>query len=244
MLLFSTSIAPAIIGLVGVVIGGALAGTVNFLLARRAERQDVRTAARLVRAELQGLDVQLLSVRTREVFGGQPPDLADLAEILSEDRRTAWHENRNLLARGLPSKEWDKVASGCRSFLSIETQVSIWKRTKPEAMEEVLKGYHEAIALAVGALYTAERVNRGFAYRLGRVRWVLRAINTPEDHTDLLETIAPLDSRLPAPVRRLRWLRNRFRKRPPPRPAPLLPLRQPPRRAPWWRRDAARDDDG
>jgi hypothetical protein len=65
----SRSMGQAVIGLIGVIIGGLLSGTATFLLARQQEALQAQVAARILEAELRSTARSVLS-------RGSPQDLA------------------------------------------------------------------------------------------------------------------------------------------------------------------------
>jgi hypothetical protein len=90
-------VTAAIFGLVGVVIGGALTGGINYLMRRRDERQDARALARTLYAHL-------------VEFRGQCKYSADLGNWLLVDQPfvlpPVWRDNELPLARLLTWDQW------------------------------------------------------------------------------------------------------------------------------------------
>src|SRR2546425_88006 len=93
-----SDLASAIFPLVGVLIGGLLAGGVQWTMARRAERRAARTAAKLVRLELddyEALERRWLQIGILRCDWWKPPE--------------SWNEQRSALAANLSDAEWNAV---------------------------------------------------------------------------------------------------------------------------------------
>jgi len=120
----------AIFGLIGVVIGALITGGTNYVLQVRAERREIRAAARLMLQELANTGSAIryaLKLNDREFLRG----------ATHEDE---WHRHHMLLARHLSDEEWDAVALGYGEGATAHTlldglQADQWQ---PEA-EEILK---------------------------------------------------------------------------------------------------------
>ena len=92
----------AVFGLVGVVIGALITGGTNYVLQVRAERREIRAAARLMLQELTNTGAAIryaIELDDREFLRG----------ATSEDE---WRTHHLLLARHLSDEEWDAVALG------------------------------------------------------------------------------------------------------------------------------------
>ena len=103
----------AIVGLVGVIIGGIINGAVTALLQRRTERADRRSAARLVRSELVRFHSLALEAARRS-----PDDLPQLRNATP----TLWQGHRATLARALGDEQWELVA---RAYGHVDALVSV-----------------------------------------------------------------------------------------------------------------------
>jgi hypothetical protein len=91
----------AIFGLLGVVIGGLVAGGVGYFMARRQERADLRQARRLVADELFTIALQYsILVEDRMTPNESSPMRANPLPS------TSWEANRATLARGLDERDW------------------------------------------------------------------------------------------------------------------------------------------
>jgi hypothetical protein len=93
-------VTAAIFGLIGVVIGALITGGTNYVLQVRAERREIRAAARLTLQELTNTgDAIRIAIRlnNREFLRGST----------SEDE---WKRHHLFLARHLSDEEWDTVA--------------------------------------------------------------------------------------------------------------------------------------
>lgn len=92
----------AIFGLIGVVIGALITGGTNYALQVRAERREIRAAARLMLQELTNTGAAIryaLALNDRRM----------LEHAAHQDQ---WNRHHLLLARHLSDDEWDTVALG------------------------------------------------------------------------------------------------------------------------------------
>jgi len=126
-------VSAALIGLAGVVIGGAIAAFVQL----RSSARNVRGAARLVREEL-GLSVTYLQ------SVGESPESQGLGQALASG---VWLNERSLLAAELGRKDWHTVNEANRAVDAIRPlarkrlltlNVRCWigrsKRSEPPAL--------------------------------------------------------------------------------------------------------------
>ncbi|MDQ3935294.1 MAG: hypothetical protein M3340_11775 [Actinomycetota bacterium] len=99
--LADSTLVPAVVGLVGVVIGAVVNGVAQYLVQRRRELYELRSHARLVGADLHRAEgiVRQLAERPMD----RPPGVGD--ELASP----AWVEGRGVLARGLQDPQWTAV---------------------------------------------------------------------------------------------------------------------------------------
>jgi hypothetical protein len=100
--------AQAIIGLVGVVIGGVLTGGVDFVLERRREKRRGRAAARLIHAELSDIAAYVEASLLRRAW------LADPAGALEGE---SWKQWRAALAEAPGFEGWYPI-SGAWGWIS------------------------------------------------------------------------------------------------------------------------------
>src|SRR5690349_24072121 len=110
--------APAIVGLVGVIVGAMLSGALTLLTTRRSDKRQARAAGRLLESELRSIAQQLLLMRN---------DLARQAGLRMKESRTilrelfrlpptvAWETHKSLLASLLTTAEWYAVAKAYES---------------------------------------------------------------------------------------------------------------------------------
>jgi hypothetical protein len=103
----------AIIGLVGVVIGGLLTGGVEFALERRRERRRGQAAARLVHAELSDIDAYVKASLFRRAW------LADPKEVLQGE---SWREEKGALAEAPGFDGWYPI-SGAWGWITQLNQI-------------------------------------------------------------------------------------------------------------------------
>lgn len=91
----------AVIGLVGVVIGGLLTGGVNYLLERRREKRSGQAAARLVHAALTNASTFIEASLVERMWMGDP------RQGLADD---VWIEHRNGIAEAPAFDGWYPVS--------------------------------------------------------------------------------------------------------------------------------------
>jgi hypothetical protein len=138
-------LAPALIGLLGVLIGGAITSGITYLGDRNRRHDEQRAAARLVIDEIQG-DTGIMGRLGRPYgllfFINRPPPVA-----------TAWHDEQGTLAKYLTDDQWDKVAT---FYLDVErTDAALANRNcrKHRSLGEALIGFdhgHDAL-VSLGA---------------------------------------------------------------------------------------------
>jgi hypothetical protein len=115
-------VGSALIGLIGVAIGALLSGLATFLLARRAEKQQARAAARLLEAELRQIIGRLDLLTSNPIVDGRPPrhlpklGLVALCDILSAPKPQLWDEHKAILAAVLSIDDWYAVATAYESI--------------------------------------------------------------------------------------------------------------------------------
>lgn len=109
-------VAAAIFGLIGVLVGASINGFIQWLMARRSEEAEARTAARLVTYELREYQQLLqftLSTRRWETRLWFSPAI--------------WREHQARLAGACSRSEWTPIE---RAYLGIEI-VDGWHRVPP-----------------------------------------------------------------------------------------------------------------
>jgi hypothetical protein len=103
---------PAIIGLIGVIIGAMLSGSLTLLTKRRSDRQQARAAARLLESELRSVTQDLYLLGDSLVA-----DTAiDPQVFLNLPPTTSWDTYRSSLAALLTNDEWYAVATAYESI--------------------------------------------------------------------------------------------------------------------------------
>jgi hypothetical protein len=138
----------AIFGLLGVVVGAVINGTISSLSQRRTERSDLRSAARLVRSELVGF--RALAVEGSRRTADELPQLRDAAPVL-------WQGNRAVLSRALDSDDWEAVA---RAYAHVDAVLSVlvfeadgslvdWRKREAQRLLEALVEPAERAARAL-----------------------------------------------------------------------------------------------
>jgi hypothetical protein len=126
----STSLAPAVIGLVGVLVGGIIAAGTNYIVAIRKERADrakedndrkleLNRAARMVWVELRVGSDALHLARTN--LRWVPQDTG--ANVLSD----SWDKYGAILAAAMPFEDWENVAA---AYAGIHTLRSWYHKEK------------------------------------------------------------------------------------------------------------------
>jgi hypothetical protein len=97
----------AIIGLVGVVVGGVISGGATYLLARRESRARTRASARLVLGEVTGFHRALSKFISNQPYEGDDPEtLAQrtrFAQEVKEQDDAVWKEHQPQLIVGTRS---------------------------------------------------------------------------------------------------------------------------------------------
>jgi hypothetical protein len=132
--LLSKSMTEAIIGLVGVLVGGLVSGGATYIMTRRAERARLRAAARLVENELEhvrtlvladlgNLDI-LRTIETEFGFDDTEDTTKEDAENLAPPNLLAvstevWREHQGTLAQGLDGRKWYRLQ---RAYVAIESR--------------------------------------------------------------------------------------------------------------------------
>jgi hypothetical protein len=125
----------AIIGFVGVVVGGLLAGGTSLLMARRVERSKAKASARL-------LEDELLAVKDGlDRFKGLVWLAVGLPDLDAEERRRKlwaaherhrvelsdeeWVKHRATLAQTLPAEDWYRVRDAYATFPNLKHLASL-----------------------------------------------------------------------------------------------------------------------
>ena len=93
----------AIFGLLGVVVGGLVTGGVDYVMARRREKAELRQSTRLVADELHSLWLVVDLILER---GQSPPERlpGEDAELLFSTG--SWDAHKAVLARALRQEQW------------------------------------------------------------------------------------------------------------------------------------------
>ena len=118
----------ALIGLVGVIVGGLLSGSAAWLMAARADKRKARASARLLEDELRGVAQALNTIlappaedpvpaasHTDELRRRLVAELSWRGALprVSDER---WNEHRAVLAETLPSDSWYFVSRAYATF--------------------------------------------------------------------------------------------------------------------------------
>src|SRR5271165_1530468 len=98
----ASSLAPAIVGLIGVVLGALIAGVLDWSRERRGWRRRARAAARLLRADL----FIVSRILRNGIAQRQVPGFLDIG-------LASWRDQRDLLADALDDDAWSVVAAAC-----------------------------------------------------------------------------------------------------------------------------------
>jgi hypothetical protein len=121
------SLAPAVVGLVGVVLGVLLAGALDWSQERRGAGRRARAAARLLRADL--------FIVTRILRSGiaqrQVPGFLDLG-------LPSWRDQRDLLADALDDDAWSIVGTACsrlQALAAVQELAPRWSRGRIKEKE-------------------------------------------------------------------------------------------------------------
>lgn len=132
----------AIFGLVGVALGGLIAGGATYLLARRSEKLEARASARLLQDDLYGVASRLDALlRTGSNGKSEKPSATDLhhyAGWLLRFQMDRWQEHQTRLAHVLDDADWYAVS---RAY----TAISVGQRNA-RFFESELKEKRESLA--------------------------------------------------------------------------------------------------
>lgn len=93
---------PAIFALAGVIIGGILAGAVQMVVQRRAERRDVRVSCRLLLYEL----ILAVGLTQGAMATDTHPAEALKQQLNDADLNEVWTQHRTTLAAELNDEDW------------------------------------------------------------------------------------------------------------------------------------------
>ena len=105
----------ALVGVLGVVLGGLLAGVIQFLLAQHDIDTTAKVAARLVTDALMRLDIAVGGIGDH-VDAARAHEVTPMLTPLYENLSSVWRDQRAPLARVLGFNDWETVASVCRSL--------------------------------------------------------------------------------------------------------------------------------
>lgn len=120
----------AIFGLIGVIIGGLLNGSVAWLTDRHRSKGAVKVSARLVLSELEMIEVSATSALSSANYGQLT--FGDNAE---------WIEHRATLAAELPDEEWSALDNCFAFFAHMKTMAEAgtqWDDENKRAMESLV----------------------------------------------------------------------------------------------------------
>lgn len=141
------SLAPAIVGLVGVVLGVLIGGTLDWWRERRGALRRGRAAARLLRADLYVVSRILRTGIAQQ----QVPGFLDIS-------LPSWRDQRDLLADALDDDAWSIVSAACsrlQALAEVQRLAPRWSRGRlkdsevkllDKALTEVVEAY-EALGL-------------------------------------------------------------------------------------------------
>lgn len=119
----------AIFGLLGVVVGGLVTGGVDYVMARRREKAELRQSTRLVADELHSLWLVVDLILER---GQLPPERlpGEEAELLFSTG--SWHAHKAVLARALRQERWIALAT---VYATVENMKLVILRTPDLPLE-------------------------------------------------------------------------------------------------------------
>lgn len=146
----------AIVGLVGVLLGGLLSGLVNLGLEKRREQRAAQASSRLLEEQLEPIVGALYRLRAG-LISDQDAEVSFAAERLQQYSFTAWERERTLLAGAYPAPDWytvmeahvdlarliDEIAEGS------ELGLSNWRES---AVPEDIQRIESACQQALGTL--------------------------------------------------------------------------------------------
>jgi hypothetical protein len=181
----------AIIGLVGVLIGGLVSGGATYLLARRSERIRVMASARLLEDELVGIANTLESVLEAIAHGRTEYPLVDApweVRIPSFEKFSPalWDEHKGRLAETLSDEAWIAVTDAYSAASELTRlfgrERKVWEDTfLRDLLPEIKKGA-DALSLLAGTA-TARPLRRAPL----RAAIVSRTVATSEGTADATE---------------------------------------------------------
>jgi hypothetical protein len=110
---------PAIIGLVGVIIGAMFSGGFSLLTTRRSNKQKARASSRLIETELRSAIIDLYALRANLEIGSDPSIRENILEPPTE-----WNTHRSSLAAILSNKDWYAIESAYESLEVLQTMAT------------------------------------------------------------------------------------------------------------------------
>ena len=193
---------PALVGLVGVIVGALVSGGATYMMARRADARQARAAARLLEAELQAVVEQLgelgQAIAFRDEFARRAEDESerdeisnawDLKSMLRIPQPRLWEKHKSLLADVLSAADWYALAKAYQSIddLRVISSSERWFTAQGEfihhAIEEVVTDLGNEIqagATAVSRL-AGGRIAWPQSAETGTARWLVQR-RSKSDH--------------------------------------------------------------
>jgi hypothetical protein len=110
-------VTEAVIGFVGVIVGGAISGGVAYLLARRNERALARASARLLAENLRS---RTRTIEARIALGEEDPSRARFDDLTTP----LWDDHQPQLAEKLSWADWEAIRAGYEGVEALRQSTS------------------------------------------------------------------------------------------------------------------------
>lgn len=135
------SLVPPIIGLVGVVLGVVIGGSLEWWRERRGVKRRARAAARLLRADL----FIVSRILRNGIARRRVPGFLDIS-------LPSWRDQRDLLADALDADEWSVVAATCSRLQALAAVQELTPRWSPgRVKQEHIPLFDKALTEVVAA---------------------------------------------------------------------------------------------
>jgi gas vesicle protein len=126
------SVTPAVIALVGTVVGALIGGGTNLLLAWAKRRNEARATARLVEDELRAAEAIVNDWIVKEK---SRPSAGDRERLVA----SAWIEGRSVLAHSFIQEDWEKVRDAYSALDKVRRSLEGGRAPGQPELEELEK---------------------------------------------------------------------------------------------------------
>jgi hypothetical protein len=137
-------VATAIVGLVGVLLGGLLSGFVTLGLEARRERHAARASSRLLEEQLEPVVGALYRLRAG-LMSGRGDEIGFATGRLEGYSFTAWERERTLLAGTYPAADWYTVMEAHVGLASLIERIGEGSAEAPEDVQRVEAACRQAL---------------------------------------------------------------------------------------------------